>query len=67
MDKPTKLAVPLWPDTGQALGLGRNATYDAARRGEIPTLTFGRLKKVPWSFYRQCLGEQQGSKPGEAA
>ena len=22
------LAVPLWPDTGRALGLGKNRTYD---------------------------------------
>ncbi len=34
--------VPLWPNAGRALGLGRNATYDAAARGEIPTLRFGR-------------------------
>jgi hypothetical protein len=27
------LVMPLWPDAGQALGLSRNATYDAARRG----------------------------------
>jgi len=47
------LVMPLWPETGQALGLSKNATYDAARRGEIPTVTFGRLKKVPMWFYRQ--------------
>ena len=28
--------MPLWPDVGQILGLGRSATYDAAARGEIP-------------------------------
>lgn len=47
------LARPLWPDTGKALGLGRNATYDAARRGEIPTIRLGRLVKVPEWFHRQ--------------
>ena len=37
-----KLAVPLWPDAGKALGLSRNHTYEAARAGEIPTVKFGR-------------------------
>ena len=49
------LVLPLWPETGQALGLSRNATYDAARRGEIPTVRFGRLKKVPMWFYRKLV------------
>ncbi len=44
LERPT---APLWPDAGQACGLGRNATYDAARRGEIPTLRFGRSLRVP--------------------
>jgi len=33
---------PLWPTIGRFLHLGRNAAYDAARRGEIPTLRFGK-------------------------
>ena len=43
-DKPEieRLTVPVWPDVGKALGLGRNATYDAVARGEIPVLRFGR-------------------------
>jgi hypothetical protein len=32
----------LWPDAGRFLGLGRNATFDAAKRGELPVLRFGR-------------------------
>lgn len=28
----------LWPETGRRLGLGRNATYEAAKNGEIPGL-----------------------------
>jgi excisionase family DNA binding protein len=42
-----RLTVPVWPDAGQALGLGRNATYDAVARGEIPVLRFGRRIVVP--------------------
>jgi hypothetical protein len=34
-DQPT---VPLWPVAGQALGLGRSATYAAATRGDMPGL-----------------------------
>ena len=28
-------------------GLGRNASYDAAKRGDIPTIKVGRLLRVP--------------------
>jgi hypothetical protein len=28
-------------------GLGRNASYDAAKRGDIPTIRVGRLLRVP--------------------
>jgi hypothetical protein len=52
-----RIAVNLWPETGQALGLSRNATYSAAKKGQIPTIYFGRLRKVPLWFYRQlCEG-----------
>jgi hypothetical protein len=37
-----ELTVPLWPTAGRALGLGRSATYDAAKRGDIPTLSLSR-------------------------
>jgi hypothetical protein len=47
------LVLPLWPETGQALGLSKNATYDAARAGTIPTVRFGRLLRVPMWFHRQ--------------
>ncbi|MCL4853141.1 MAG: helix-turn-helix domain-containing protein [Bryobacteraceae bacterium] len=42
-----RATLDLWPDTGQILGLGRNATYDAAARGEIPTIRIGRRLLVP--------------------
>jgi excisionase family DNA binding protein len=57
-----RLVMPLWPDAGQALGLSRNATYEAARRGEIPTIRFGRLIKVPTAALRRML-ENAGQKP----
>ena len=35
------------PEAGRWLGIGRNAAYDAARRGEIPTIRIGKLLRVP--------------------
>jgi hypothetical protein len=36
-------------------GLSRNGSYDAAKRGDIPTLKIGRLLKVPTSALRAKL------------
>ncbi len=33
--------LPLWPQTGQLLGLSRAATYRAAARGDFPVVTLG--------------------------
>ncbi len=36
------------PEAGEIYyELGRNASYEAARRGEIPTIKVGRLLRVP--------------------
>jgi hypothetical protein len=52
-----KLAVPLWPTAGKALGLGQHAAHAAAERGDIPTLTWGgRQPPVPTSWLRRVLG-----------
>ena len=32
----------LWPETATLLGLGRQAIYEAAKRGEIPVIKIGR-------------------------
>jgi excisionase family DNA binding protein len=48
------------PEAGAMLGLSRNASYDAAARGEIPTLAFGRLLKVPKAAFHRML-EQVGN------
>ena len=42
--EPKTLSVP---EAGKWLGIGRNAAYEAARRGEIPTIKIGRLLRVP--------------------
>lgn len=36
-------------------GMGKNAAYDAAARGDIPTIRIGRLLKVPTAALRRML------------
>jgi len=35
------------PDAGKMIGLGKNASYDAAKAGKIPVMEFGKQKIVP--------------------
>jgi hypothetical protein len=51
LENPTT-TVPL---AGKAVGLSRNSAYQAADRGEIPTLCFGKRKMVPTAWLRQVL------------
>ena len=48
------------PEAGRRLGLGRNASYEAARRGELPVLRFGRKLRVPIIAFERLLA---GTKP----
>jgi excisionase family DNA binding protein len=43
------------PTAGQRLGIGRNAAYAAAERGDIPTIRIGRLLKVPLKALEKML------------
>jgi hypothetical protein len=43
------------PEAGAEIGLGRNASYEAAKRGEIPTLRIGRRLFVIISRWRRKL------------
>lgn len=52
------------PEAGLELGISRNAAYDAARRGEIPTIRLGKLLRVPRAAFDRML--LQGSS-GKAA
>jgi hypothetical protein len=47
--------LPLWPETGQLLGLSRASVYKGAEDGRIKTVPFGRLKKVPTAWLRRVL------------
>ncbi len=44
------------PEAGEVLGIGRDAAYAAARRGEIPTLRLGRRVLVPVPLLLRMLG-----------
>jgi hypothetical protein len=51
------------PDAGKRyFGLCRNAAYDAAARGDIPTIKIGRLLRVPVRALEKML-----DRAGEAA
>ena len=44
------------PEAGELIGLGRNASYAAAKRGDIPTIRVGKLLKVPRAAFHQKFG-----------
>jgi len=43
------------PEAGEILGIGRNSAYEAANRGEIYTLNFGKRKVVPVPWLKRKL------------
>jgi hypothetical protein len=43
-------------------GIGKNLSYDAARRGQIPTIRVGRLLRVPVAAMERLL-EKAGENP----
>jgi excisionase family DNA binding protein len=43
------------PEAGAQLGLGRNASYAAAKSGAIPTIKLGKLLRVPIRALEQML------------
>jgi hypothetical protein len=45
------------PEAGAMLGLSRNGSYEAAGRGEIPTIRIGKLLKVPKAAFHRMLDQ----------
>jgi hypothetical protein len=44
------------PEVGRiCFGLSRNGSYDAAKRGDFPTIKVGRLLKVPTAALSRLL------------
>ena len=54
-DKPEQRLVYEVPEAGAMLGLSRNASYDAAKRGDIPTIRIGKLIRVPKLAFQRML------------
>lgn len=43
------------PEAGALLGLTKNGSYEAAKRGDLPTIRIGRLIKVPKAALHRML------------
>jgi excisionase family DNA binding protein len=43
------------PEAGALLGLSKNASYEAAKRGDFPTIKLGRLIRVPKAALHRLL------------
>jgi hypothetical protein len=50
----TRLTISV-PEAGRRLGFGKNASYGAARRGEIPIIRIGRRMVVPLAAFEKML------------
>lgn len=47
------------PEAGHAyFGIGRSAAYEAARRGEIPTIRIGKRLLVPVAALERMVGPE---------
>jgi hypothetical protein len=44
------------PAAGAMVGLGKNASYDAAKAGQIPVLEFGKQRIVPRLEWLKKIG-----------
>jgi hypothetical protein len=54
------------PEAGRRyFGLSRNASYDAAARGDFPTIKIGRLLRVPVRALEQMLDKPAQRAPAE--
>jgi hypothetical protein len=51
--------VDLWPVAGEALGLTRGGTYEARKRGHIPTTPGGPPYRVSSMFLKRALGWEE--------
>jgi excisionase family DNA binding protein len=55
------------PEAGALLGLSRNASYEAAKRGQLPTIKVGKLLKVPKAALMKLLEQAEIAKGGTAS
>jgi hypothetical protein len=43
------------PEAGEALGIARKASYEAAKRGDIYVIQIGKKKRVPLAWLERKL------------
>lgn len=56
------------PTAGRVyFGLGRNAAYEAAKRGDIPTIRIGKLLRVPVVALERMLENVSGAEGNSSA
>ena len=55
--KRTNSDILVWtiPEAAKKLGIGRNTAYEAARRGQIPTIKIGKRLLVPREALERLL------------
>jgi len=47
------------PEAGAQIGLSRNGAYEAAKRGDIPTIRIGKLLFVPKIAWERLLAGEK--------
>lgn len=62
-ERDERLCLNVWPETGRLLGLSKNSTYKAARRGEIPTVRIGKRLLVPRKALLELLDGTPKDQP----
>jgi hypothetical protein len=48
------------PEAGEMAGIGKDAAYRAAMRGEIPTIKLGKILRVPKARWDRVLSGERG-------
>jgi excisionase family DNA binding protein len=55
------------PEAAEALGIGRNAAYEAARTGQLPTIRIGKRILVPLVALERLLDLEQSERADNIA
>ena len=55
MDQPLAISIE---EAGRLLGISRGLAYQMAKRGDLPTVSFGRRRMVPRKALEQMLEEK---------
>jgi len=64
MDQALTLSIP---EAAKVLGISRYSAYKAARRGNIPILQIGKLRRVPRAQLIKMIEGNANNNPGESS